>query len=204
MAVRLNRSESQRLVQLDGLAYDRQRIEADSPVSGRFRFGQYAVCQQPPDSAATVRRSDKQPLHLAGFAGLRPQGDAPGRRFAVPSDQQATAGGAYDPGNSANSSSKLLEAQVDAKSGGILWNNCRTIGNSSGTTAGEFHGQALSNLLGHFCYRHRKERHQVLLFLLVQLQFQNEVEELDGVFEREQAVVVQVGRRVLDAARGRS
>src|SRR5450631_149684 len=44
------------------------------------------------------------------------------------------------------------------------------------------------------------ERHQVLLLLRIQLQFQDEVEELHRVLQRQQAVVVQVRRRVLDAA----
>src|SRR5450631_3647872 len=45
------------------------------------------------------------------------------------------------------------------------------------------------------------ERHQVLLLLRIQLQFQNEIEELHRVLQRQQAVVVQVRRRVLDAAK---
>ena len=44
------------------------------------------------------------------------------------------------------------------------------------------------------------ERHQVLLFLGGQLEPQHQVEELDRVLEGQQAAVVQVGRRVLDAA----
>src|SRR5437588_12895942 len=49
-----------------------------------------------------------------------------------------------------------------------------------------------------------QERHQVPLLLRRQLQLQHEVEELDGVLQRQEPAVVQVGRAVLDAAqRGR-
>src|SRR6266446_9395808 len=41
---------------------------------------------------------------------------------------------------------------------------------------------------------------EIVLFLLVQLQAEDQVEELNGVGERQQTSVVQVGRRVLDAA----
>src|SRR5207302_729321 len=44
------------------------------------------------------------------------------------------------------------------------------------------------------------ERDEVLLLLVIQLQFQNQIEELHRVFEGQQAAVVQVRRRVLDAA----
>jgi hypothetical protein len=43
-------------------------------------------------------------------------------------------------------------------------------------------------------------RHQVLLLLRGQLGAEHEVEELDRVLQREQAPVVQIRRRVLDAA----
>src|SRR5579872_945205 len=43
-----------------------------------------------------------------------------------------------------------------------------------------------------------QERHQVGLLYLRQLQLQDEVEELDGVLQRQAAAVVQVGRAVLD------
>src|SRR5260370_33216858 len=43
---------------------------------------------------------------------------------------------------------------------------------------------------------------EIILFLLVQLQAEDQVEELKGVGERHQTSVVQVGRRVLDAAQG--
>src|SRR6266852_9601250 len=44
------------------------------------------------------------------------------------------------------------------------------------------------------------ERHQVLLLLVGELGLQHDIEELDGVFEREQPPIVQVGGRVLNAA----
>src|SRR5437870_4915664 len=45
-----------------------------------------------------------------------------------------------------------------------------------------------------------KERDEVLLFVAAQLRAENEVEELDRVLESRQAAVVQVRRRVFDAA----
>ena len=45
-----------------------------------------------------------------------------------------------------------------------------------------------------------KERDQVGLLLVSQLCAEHQIEELDGVFEREQAVVVQIRRRIFDAA----
>src|SRR5688572_2114394 len=47
-----------------------------------------------------------------------------------------------------------------------------------------------------------EEGHEVLLLRLGQLRLQDQVEERDRVVEREQAPVVQVGRRLLDAAQG--
>src|SRR5579871_3084254 len=44
-----------------------------------------------------------------------------------------------------------------------------------------------------------QERHQVLLLLLRQLQLQHQVEELDGVLQRQAAAVVEVRRAILDA-----
>src|SRR5216684_2200248 len=44
------------------------------------------------------------------------------------------------------------------------------------------------------------ECHQVLFLRVGQLRLQHQIEELDGVVERQKAPVVQVGRRVLDAA----
>jgi hypothetical protein len=41
---------------------------------------------------------------------------------------------------------------------------------------------------------------QVSLFLCCQFQFKNQVEELDGVFEGQQTPIVEVPRRVFDAA----
>lgn len=46
----------------------------------------------------------------------------------------------------------------------------------------------------------QQEGDQVILLLVRELQLEHEVEELDGIVERGQASVVQVGRRVLDAA----
>ena len=45
-----------------------------------------------------------------------------------------------------------------------------------------------------------QKRHQILLLLARQLELQHEVEELHRVVQRQQPVVVQVGRRILDAA----
>jgi len=45
-----------------------------------------------------------------------------------------------------------------------------------------------------------QERHQVLLLLRIEFDAEDQVEELHGVVERQQAIVVQVRRRVLDAA----
>src|SRR4029453_6202879 len=45
-----------------------------------------------------------------------------------------------------------------------------------------------------------QERHEIDLLLVRELHREHEIEELDRVLEREQPVVVQVGRRVLDAA----
>ena len=39
-----------------------------------------------------------------------------------------------------------------------------------------------------------QEAHQVLLLLFIELHTQDEVEELDGVFERQQAIVVEIRR----------
>src|SRR5262245_1951076 len=47
-----------------------------------------------------------------------------------------------------------------------------------------------------------QERHQVLLFWRGQLQPQHQVEKLHAVIQRQQPVVMQVWRRVLDAAQG--
>lgn len=44
------------------------------------------------------------------------------------------------------------------------------------------------------------ERNQVRLFLRAKVQLQHEVEELDRVFARKQPAIVEVGRRLLDAA----
>src|SRR5216684_9304493 len=44
---------------------------------------------------------------------------------------------------------------------------------------------------------------EIILFLLVQLEAEDQVEELDGVGERQQTPIVQVRRRVLDAAQGK-
>src|SRR6266446_5463335 len=45
-----------------------------------------------------------------------------------------------------------------------------------------------------------QEQHQVLLFGLRQLGTQHEIEEFDRVVEGQQALIMQVRRRVLDAA----
>lgn len=42
--------------------------------------------------------------------------------------------------------------------------------------------------------------HKVLLFSLIELQFENNVEELDGVVKGRTTTVVQVRRRILDAS----
>src|SRR5262249_23611397 len=47
-----------------------------------------------------------------------------------------------------------------------------------------------------------QERYQVLLLLRRELQSLDEVEELDGVLQRQTAAVVQVGRAILDAPQG--
>jgi hypothetical protein len=44
------------------------------------------------------------------------------------------------------------------------------------------------------------EGHEIALFLLVEVDARHEIEELDGVLQRQQSPVVQVRRRVLDAA----
>src|SRR6266849_9119552 len=43
---------------------------------------------------------------------------------------------------------------------------------------------------------------EIVLFPLVQLEAEDQVEELDGVGERQQTPVVQIGRRILDAPQG--
>jgi hypothetical protein len=44
------------------------------------------------------------------------------------------------------------------------------------------------------------ERHQVLLLLCGQLVAQDQVEEFDGIIQRQQPLIMQVGRIVLDPA----
>ena len=66
----------------------------------------------------------------------------------------------------------------------------------------------ISNLFRISCFEFRTsmslqaphEGDEVGFLFCVQLRAEHEVEELDGVFERQQAVVVQVRRRVFDAA----
>gem|GEM_PF-3553758 len=45
-----------------------------------------------------------------------------------------------------------------------------------------------------------QERHQVSFLVLAQAALQHQVEELHGIVQRQQAPVVQIGRRILDAA----
>src|SRR5260370_8529780 len=45
-----------------------------------------------------------------------------------------------------------------------------------------------------------KERNQIPLLLAGQLGTEHQIEELDRIIERQQAPVVQIGRRILDAA----
>src|SRR6202158_5182660 len=45
-----------------------------------------------------------------------------------------------------------------------------------------------------------KEREQIALLLAGQFRAEHQIEELDRIVERQQAPVVQVGRRILDAA----
>ena len=45
-----------------------------------------------------------------------------------------------------------------------------------------------------------KEGHEIALLLRQQLQLEHEIEELHGVVERQQPIVVQIRRRILDAA----
>src|SRR6266404_2900066 len=45
-----------------------------------------------------------------------------------------------------------------------------------------------------------QKRHQILLLLRRQLRAEDQVEELDGVFQRQKTLIVQVGRVVLGAA----
>jgi hypothetical protein len=44
------------------------------------------------------------------------------------------------------------------------------------------------------------ERHDILLLLWGELQLQYEIEEFHGIFEREEATVVELGRAVSDSA----
>ena len=68
-------------------------------------------------------------------------------------------------------------------------------------TAGLRRSSPAANLEGR-TLKGAQERHQVLLLLCGQLVAQDQIEEFDGIVQRQQTLVMQVGRVVLDPAQG--